>query len=172
MHLWFAWYVCLKPEGWGNDIYAQSPRAEGTIYIKQIPHAHVTTTTCVVVIYIQSIVLKNKQFSSVTLSSVVVHTIHQYCTLWDMHTKQYTVKPPSNRPANFGTILLLYRVTEVVLFKLYCHGSVGTTGLVLYTKFKCISCPLRVVPHINYICNSSDDHNVCSYTIMLINVIK
>ena len=39
---------------------------------------------------------------------------------------------------NFGVILLLYRGCPLSEVNLYCHGSVGTTQLVLYREVKCI----------------------------------
>ena len=39
-------------------------------------------------------------------------------------------------PANFGVILLLYRGCPLSKVKLYCHGPVGTTELVLYRRYQ------------------------------------
>ena len=50
-------------------------------------------------------------------------------------------------PANFGVILLLCRGRPLSEVKLYCHGPVGTTELVLYREVKCTVSggPLREV---------------------------
>ena len=53
-------------------------------------------------------------------------------------------------PANFGTILLLYRGCPLEKVKLYCHGPVGIKEIVLYREVKCnvlyLECPIREVP--------------------------
>ena len=41
-------------------------------------------------------------------------------------------------PANYDVILLLYRGCPLSEVKLYWHGSVETTQLVLYREVKCI----------------------------------
>ena len=50
--------------------------------------------------------------------------------------------------ANFGVILLLYRGCPLSEVKLYCHGPVGTTEIVLYREVKVLNLedPLREVP--------------------------
>ena len=41
-------------------------------------------------------------------------------------------------PANLGIILWSYGRCRLYEVKLYCHGPVGTTQLVLYREVKCI----------------------------------
>ena len=60
------------------------------------------------------------------------------------------------------TLGLFCCYTQAVLFKLYHHGSVGTTELILYREIKCMSCPLSdMFYYINYkLCTLFDGHNV------------
>ena len=106
------------------------------------------------------------------LSSMAVHAIYQYCTLWDIH-----MHTPSSVQWNLqmtDTLGLFCCYTQAVPFKLYHHGSVGTTELIFYREVKCMPCPLSnifTILIINYAHYSMVIMYVCSCTVVLINMI-